>query len=102
MEAIRMKPVRNNVRTFTEEEDQWIIAQSRGLMSVDKLRRKLRSGMDAMHRRAQELGVTLCKDVHPEQCTDTLTPARIKDDLLLERLNEIYQERRYGYEEFKR
>jgi hypothetical protein len=93
----------NNYRVFTEEEDELIMSQARGEMTVKALRDRLQTGNTALARRAEELGVTLnsrtrLSPMHspPMMQHDSLEPAKIKDDRLLTRLHECFPERRYG------
>jgi hypothetical protein len=99
-----MKDYSHSYRIFTEAEDELIRRQARGEMTYKSLRQLLHTGGDTLDRRAAELGVALNRSVRlspmrppiaPPQ--DTLTPARINDDKLLERLHDLFPERRYGY-----
>jgi hypothetical protein len=87
----------NTYRAFTEEEDQLIMSQARGELTVKALRERLQTGNNALARRAEELGVRLntrarLNPMHlpPMIQHDTLTPARIKDDLLLKKLVDVF------------
>jgi hypothetical protein len=98
----------NNYRIFTEEEDELIMGQARGEMTVKALRDRLQTGNTALARRAEELGVRLntkarLSPMHlPAMMQhDSLEPAKINDDKLLTRLHELFPERRYGHAEYK-
>jgi hypothetical protein len=93
----------NTYRAFTEEEDELIMSQARGELTVKALRERLQTGNYALARRAEELGVRLNTKARlipmhlPAMMQhDSLEPAKINDDKLLTRLHELFPERRYG------
>jgi hypothetical protein len=93
----------NTYRAFTEEEDELIMSQARGEMTVKALRDQLQTSTNALARRAEELGVRLnskarLSPMHspPMMQHDSLEPAKINDDKLLTRLHECFPQRRYG------
>jgi hypothetical protein len=93
----------NTYRAFTEEEDELIMRQARGELTVKALREQLQTGNYALTRRAEELGVRLNTKARlslmhlPAMMQhDSLEPAKINDDKLLTRLHECFPERRYG------
>lgn len=87
-------------RLFTRADDELIVKQSRGEMSMQDLRRSLRANMTSLNRRAAELGVRLLPRYtgnklgrNPKtflSTQDNLTPARIINDKLLKRLQQVH------------
>jgi hypothetical protein len=94
-------------RVFSAKEDDLIMRQARGELTVKSLRDQLQTGDNTLARRAKELGVTLNRKTRlspmhlaPMIQHDSLEPAKIADDKLLTRLQEEFPERRYGYAEY--
>jgi hypothetical protein len=84
-------------RIFTAEEDELIMRQARGEITLKSLRDQLKTGSNALERRAEELGVTLRRNARispmhlpPMMQHDTLTPAKIHDDLYLKKLVDVF------------
>lgn len=61
------------LRQFAMHEDIWIIQQSRGEMSVNKLMKLTRSSREALDRRAGELGIQLYWRPKPARDVDSLS-----------------------------
>jgi len=83
---------------FTRYEDEMILANSHGKLSMKMLRRILKGKQHAMDERAAVLGVRLYRGHVSRRApvpnwspmTDTLRPSEIADDKLLKRLMEVH------------
>lgn len=86
---------------FTRAEDELIVRNSRGELTIKQLRRHLRANVTTIKRRAEQLGVQInyARPRPPGRSSrvfvstlDNLTPARIIDDKLLKKLREVHGE----------